>query len=444
MTPGSPPTPQRFTDRRHAGRILAGDLIALRDEQPIVLALPRGGVPVGFEVAAALGAPLDLLVVRKLGAPLNPELAVGAIAEHGGGALDQVTARRLGLTRQELDATIARETAELRRRVARYRGGRAAADVRGRTVILVDDGLATGLSDLAAVRDARAMGARRVIVAVPVGAGESVTMLGQEADAVICHTIPTDLRAVGLWYEDFSEVGDEEVLGLLAAAGTEAAAPAGGERSVRIAAGTVELDGDLVVPAGARGLVIFVHGSGSSRHSPRNREVAAVLHRSGFATLLFDLLTMQEGGRRELVFDIDLLAGRLAAVTRWALGDPQVGGLPIGYFGASTGAAAALRAAAALGDTVRAVVSRGGRPDLAEGDLDRVHAPTLLLVGSRDPQVLELNRRAARHLAGPHEIRSVRGATHLFEEPGALEAVADQAAQWFASHLTATPAEVVP
>jgi putative phosphoribosyl transferase len=195
------------------------------------------------------------------------------------------------------------------------------------------------------------------------------------------------------------------------------------------------LAGDLVLPGGASGLVIFAHGSGSSRLSPRNRAVAASLNDAGFATLLFDLLTPQEEGRRELVFDIALLARRLELVTRWTGSEQRTGSLPVGYFGASTGAAAALRAAAELGDAVRAVVSRGGRPDLAADRLPDVTAPTLLIVGSSDPEVLALNRQAAALLGGLQRVAVVEGAGHLFEEPGALEAVARLASDWFTTHL---------
>jgi putative phosphoribosyl transferase len=216
-----------FIDRRDAGRQLAAKLTGLAGADPLVIALPRGGVPVGFEVARRLGAPLNVLAVRKLGAPANPELGVGAIAEHDTAVLDAVTARRVGMTQEALDQTVEREMAELQRRVAQYREGRAPADVRGRTVIVVDDGLATGLTGLAAVRSLRAQGARRIVVAVPVGARQAVALLGAEADEVVCHTIPDELLGVGRWYRDFSPVSDQEVLDLLRteAAGRLAAAP---------------------------------------------------------------------------------------------------------------------------------------------------------------------------------------------------------------------------
>ena len=214
-------------------------------------------------------------------------------------------------------------------------------------------------------------------------------------------------------------------------------------REVEIDLGTVRLRGDLTIPPGAPALVLFAHGSGSSRLSPRNRMVARRLERAGLATLLIDLLAEAEEGRRDLVFDIPFLAERLEGVSRWAREHPATRGLPLAYFGASTGAAAALRAAAGRAD-VSAVVSRGGRPDLAAEALPAVRAPTLLIVGSRDREVLELNRRAAALLGGPHRLDVVEGATHLFEEPGALEAVAGLAAAWFLDHPGPASADPVP
>jgi putative phosphoribosyl transferase len=201
-----------------------------------------------------------------------------------------------------------------------------------------------------------------------------------------------------------------------------------------------ELDGTqlraiLLAPAHARAMVVFAHGSGSSRLSPRNQSVAKALAEAGYAALLLDLLAEHESARRELTFDIGLLSARLGALTSRARAHARLRGLPVGFFGASTGAAAALSSAAALGGVIAAVVSRGGRPDLAGEALERVSAPTRLIVGGLDGTVLELNRDAARRLRCEHELVVVDGAGHLFEEPGALERVAVLAIEWFQRHL---------
>ncbi|MEQ4714789.1 alpha/beta family hydrolase [Nonomuraea sp. B19D2] len=196
------------------------------------------------------------------------------------------------------------------------------------------------------------------------------------------------------------------------------------------------MEGDLIIPDAARGVVVFAHGSGSSRHSPRNRYVAEVLNKAGLGTLLFDLLTPDEESDRANVFDIGLLAERLLQSTAWVREQDVAAGLPIGYFGASTGAAAALWAAAEPDDEISAIVSRGGRPDLAGPRLAAVRAPTLLIVGGRDPVVVKLNEEAQRHLRAESRITVVPGATHLFEEPGALEAVAEHARDWFSTHFS--------
>jgi putative phosphoribosyl transferase len=435
-----------FRDRRDAGQRLAARLEYLRSEHPIVLGLPRGGVPVAFQVARALDAPLDVIVVRKLGVPFQPELGMGAIGEDGARVLNDDVIRLAGIKPDDIAKVEARERAEVERRARRFRGERPMLSLEGRTVIIVDDGIATGGTARAALKVARVHGANRVVLAVPVAPPDTVRELVADADEVVCLETPAAFSAIGAWYADFSQTPDEQVTALLAKPAAPAPAPVpavaddppteGLDEDVEIPAGPVVLSGHLSLPASPLGVVVFAHGSGSSRHSPRNRFVARVLNEGGLGTLLFDLLTVDEELDRANVFDVELLAERLTAATAWLEQRPEATDQRVGYFGASTGAAAALWSAADPGARVAAIVSRGGRPDLAAPRLAGVRAPTLLIVGGHDDVVLELNRDAARQLRCEHHLEVVPGATHLFEEPGTLEAAARLARQWFSEHLT--------
>jgi predicted phosphoribosyltransferase/dienelactone hydrolase len=417
-----------FLDRDQAAHALAGELAKYKGSCPVVLAIPRGAVPMGRIIADALGGELDVVLVRKLGAPGNPEFAIGAVDERGAIVIHD------GIARSSVsEAYLQREASDqlklIRERRARY-GGQAIT-LAGRTVIVVDDGLATGATMAAALRAVRAQHPARLICAVPVGAADSLSSIERLADEVVCLATPVPFGAVGLYYRNFSAVTDEEVMRTLERSSTPVPAAA-----VRIPAGPVELEGDLLMPSAPLGLVIFAHGSGSSRHSSRNRFVADVLNQRGIATLLFDLLTPAEDTVRAARFDIELLTQRLQAAVKWSRHDPRCGALPLGLFGASTGAAAALCVAGLQPEVVSAVVSRGGRPDLAGRQrLTQVRSPVLLIVGGADYDVLALNR-AARELIGPKaELEVIPGAGHLFEEPGALEKAARMAADWLALAL---------
>jgi putative phosphoribosyl transferase len=302
------------------------------------------------------------------------------------------------------------------------------------------------------------------VVAVPVGAASTCEEFASIADECVCAIAPEHFRAVGLWYDDFAQVSDHEVCAVLAEAvgdpttrsssvpsdrdvpnieGTSGAHSMNSTdqqtvfvRDAAIASGDRTVRGTLRVPEKASAVVVFAHGSGSGRFSPRNQYVARVLEEAGLATLLLDLLEEDEANDRSKVFDIALLARRLQNSAQWLASQPATAGLRLGYFGASTGAGAALLAAADAGDTVGAFVSRGGRPDLARDLLARVTAPTLLIVGGADEIVLELNREAFELLTCPRQLDVVPGATHLFAEPGALEEVARLAKEWFLHYLT--------
>jgi putative phosphoribosyl transferase len=315
-------------------------------------------------------------------------------------------------------------------------------------VVIVDDGIATGSTARAACHVARAQGAARVVLAVPVAPPDWRSRFAGDADELVALETPEAFYAVGQAYRDFSQTTDGQVLECLERArhrvglspAASALATAADDAPLRddevvVTGRGFGLEGHLTIPARPLGVVLFAHGSGSSRHSPRNRYVASVLHQARVGTLLFDLLTPMEELDRANVFDIDLLGRRLLDATRWVRTQPEVTGLPIGYFGASTGAAAALWAAAAPGAEIAAVVSRGGRPDLAAGRLEVVAAPTLLIVGSRDERVLVLNRNAQARMGCETALRIVPGATHLFEQPGTLADAAEAARDWFVGHL---------
>ena len=427
-----------FVDRRDAGRHLAQRLHHLRGADVAVLGVPRGGVPVAFEVAEELHAPLDVIVIGKLGVPFQPEYGFGAVGEGGVRVIDDYVVRRTRLTEPQVAEVEARERVLLDRRVSQLRSDHPAVPLAGRTVIIVDDGIATGSTARAACRVARARGASRVILAVPVGSVERTAALRRAADEVVCLHTPARFLAVGEWYSDFSQVTSEEVtilLGKAASLGGPGSADPGPAEVMLNIAGT-RLPGTLVIPDRAAGLVVFAHGSGSSQHSPRNQLVAAVLNRAGLGTLLAGLLTRDEELSQAYVFNIPLLAARLAGITGWLHSVSANAAIPLGYFGAGTGAAAALWVAAARHPLpVSAIVSRGGRPDLAGPRLARVQAPTLLIVGGADRQVLDLNRRAQKQLTCENRLEDIPGATHLFEEQGALQRVADLAQGWFTSHF---------
>jgi putative phosphoribosyl transferase len=444
-----------FADRADAGRQLAARLGHLRGQPVVVLGLPRGGVPVAAEVAMALNAPLDVIIVRKLGVPYQPELAMGAVGEDGVLVTSREVIEATRITASELATVRAREQAEVEARAARYRAGRPRLDLTGKVAVVVDDGIATGATASAACEIARAHGAARVVLAAPVAPEGWEDRIGARADEYVCVATPPYFLAIGQFYADFAQLTDTEVSRMLRRAAAALSGEAGPPRQagrrdrsgpvpsessgagalVEPIAGTARLAGNLTVPPGAPGIVIFAHGSGSSRTSPRNRRVASILTEAGLGTLLFDLLTPAEELHRANVFDIELLADRLAEVTVWLRRQPPARHAAIGYFGASTGAAAALWAAADPAADIAAVVSRGGRPDLAGPRLAAVTAPTLLIVGGLDTAVLDLNRRAEADLRCVHDLAIVPGATHLFEEPGTLDAAATLARDWFVRHL---------
>ena len=424
------PMSERFANRNEAGIALARHLRHL-DPDSLVIGLPRGGVPVAAEVARERGWQMEVLVARKLGVPGQKELAMGAVCEGGITVTNDDVVGQIGITRDRIAVAAMREQEVVEDRARLFRNGKQAPDVDGRVVVIVDDGLATGATARAACTWARKNGARAVVIAVPVAPQGWESGFERITDECIAVLTPPDFGAVGQWYDDFSEVTDGEVMRIL-----EATKVVGIRSSfvVRVDPHT-PLDADVFVPPSAIGCVVFAHGSGSSRLSPRNKHVAGILNSAGLATVLFDLLTEDEASDRENVFDTAMLSERLVSVIEWVARQEWARGLRIGLFGASTGAAAALCAAAHRPESVACVVSRGGRPDLAMEDLPAVKCPVQLIVGSLDRVVMDLNRQVEGLLGGPHSLVAIPGATHLFEEPGTLDLAAQAAQEFFVRHL---------
>lgn len=433
-----------FNNRAEAGRLLALKLNASVTEDAIVVALPRGGVPVGAEIAQYFSLPLDIYVVRKVTAPWQPEFSIGSIGEDGQQIIDQQSVRLLGVSKSELQKLVNDKRAELIERTEKFRRVRPALSLQNKTVILVDDGIATGNTVMTSIRFLRNKAIKKLILAVPVLPQDKISVFRKLTDELVYLHASENFVAVGQFYKDFGQVSDAEVLRVLLKYEHENSRSATGEQGARlektgsvdvvVSDGLIHLPGRLDIPDTVHGTILFAHGSGSGHLSERNRRVAKRLNQSGFATLLFDLLTKGETFDRSNVFDIELLGDRLKMATNWLKQIPTFRRVPIGYFGASTGAAAAVVAAADASQGVRCIVSRGGRPDLAYQYLDQVQIPVLLIVGSEDHEVLALNRKALVQLP-QGELSLVSGATHLFEEPGALEMVARLAQNWFTENL---------
>ncbi len=438
---GTAPSPL-FRDRIDAGRRLAGLLAPYAgDPEVLVLALPRGGVPVAAEVARALAAPFDAFPVRKLGVPGIPEMAMGALAAEGVVALTDYVIQYLGVPGHVVERVIAREVRELERRERTYRGNRPPPEVRGRTVILVDDGLAMGASLRAAALALRRQHPKRIVGAVPVAWRSSCAELQADLDGLVAVATLEPFHTVSHWYQDFTPTTDAEVCALLGVTqpirgGLDEATDLDGgmARTVSIPVGAAAIQGDLRLPGRAGSVVAFAHGSGSSRRSYRNRFTAGVLEEEGFGTLVLDLLTAKEqaedAATARLRFDVHVLAERLGGAMDWLLVEGPLPSPGLALVGASTGAAAALVTAAERAGLVHAVVSRGGRPDLAGPALARVKAPTLLIVGGLDGEVLALNQNAMARMVGEVRLAIVPGAGHVFDEPGTLGEAARLTTEW--------------
>lgn len=422
-----------FRDRDDAARQLASALDQYQGSRPVVLAIPGGGVPIGRVIADALDGELDVVLVRKLGAPDRPELAIGAVDEHGLTMLNAY-ARWAGVDEAYIEDEAKRQLALIRIRRARYGHGGPGQALAARTVIVVDDGLATGSTMIAALKAVRAQAPAHLVCAVPVAARDSLAQVAPYADTVVSLATPSPFKAVGRYYDHFGAVNDAQAIALLSPSDDTATLQ---RTDVRIPTGDGFIDAQLTSPLHACGLVIVAHGGGISRASPRHDSEAAALNNRGFATLMFDLLTDMEDRDPYARFDVPMLAQRLDAGVQWVRAHGPERDLPSGLLCSGTGAAAAMVVAANRPGHIAAVVSRGGRPDLAGVQrLARVQAPTLLIVGGADDAVLDLNRLARGAMSrATVELSVIPRATHLFEEAGTLATAAALSGDWFARWL---------
>lgn len=427
-----------FLDRVDAGRHLAAAVGHLCSDGPVVLGIPRGGVVVAVEISQVLGAPLDVLVVGKLGVPGQKDLVMGAVGEGGVTVVYDNVVRVAGVSSEEFAAVVSCARAELEQRACRLRAGRRGVALTGRTVIVVDDGVATGVSARTACRVARSRGARRVVLAVPVGPADSMAWLRREAteiDEVICLDTREDFATIADSYADFPETTDDDVIGLLERDGRRDETADPGDERVLLAVGHARLPGHLAIPPDAAGIVVFAADFAGTRPSARGEFMADTLHRARLGTLRVDLRTPAEEFFGPNVVNVPLLARRLSEATDWLGHRPVISNLPIGYLGTGPAAAAALSAAARPVGQVTAVVSSGGLPHLAGRLLPSVRAPILLIVGGQDQRTLELNRQAQHELRCENRLVVIPGVTHPLQEPAALRSSADLAREWFTTHL---------
>ncbi len=412
----------KFKDRTEAALLLANELSHLRGEEPLILAIPRGALPMAKVLATELEGDLDILLVHKIGHPQQPEYAIGSVNETGHVFItDYESSSFIG---EDVLASLAQEeVAKLQSKRNLYTPFRGPVEVKGRTCVIVDDGIATGSTFQAAINTLKEQGAGRIIVAAPVASRQAMELLRKEGVELCILKVPTHFFSVSNHFESFDQVNDSVVTALLNSE----------QQEVEIYGDGVKLKACLQIPKRAKALIIFAHGSGSGRLSSRNQYVAHELAEQGYATLLADLLTREEAKNRELIFDIDFLADRVLTVINWGHAHNAMRVLPIILFGASTGAGAAIKAAVRSDLEITAIISRGGRVDLADQALDEISAPMLFVVGALDASVLDLNRDAMRQIKHAEvELAIVENASHLFEESGALEKVSDLAISWLA------------
>jgi len=476
-----------FKNREQAGKKLSSALKDLNLDHPLVIAFSNGGIPVAVQVAHALSAELDYLAVKKIRVPENPEYVIGALTEGGVSFIHESALKRVGLSGSELQELLKQKQASLQRQIDFFRSEIPMISPFNRNIILVDDGLASGSSARVSLRYLKSHHPKSLTLAIPVCPRKITESLKAECDEFICLYSQEDLAPFSQFYQDYFKVSDSHALRILHGSQKKheshsknssiyASSPTSKSHQMKLdlphpvlpltsalwspsisqssqpsiqeieiydsscSKTPIQLKGILQIPSHCKGIVIFAHGSGSSHLSPRSQIVAQIFHQTGLGTLLFDLLTPDESNSKKNIFNIPQLGARLLLALREIKKRSEIRNLPIGLFGASTGAAAALWSAAHSPHLISSIVSRGGRPDLVLSILPQVSAPVLLIVGSNDTPVIEMNSKASAQLKNGKLIL-IPGATHLFEEPGALELVAESASQWFHQSFTSDQSE---
>lgn len=421
---------ERFQNREEAGRLLGEKLLSYKNQHPVILAVPRGGVPVAFEVAKLLNCPLDLIMVKKIGAPKQPELAVGAVSEDSIPIYNKSLVRALSLKHSYLDQVAKKKIKEVHEQLKEFRGTKIPENIKNRTVILIDDGIATGATLMAAIQFIRQKEPLKIVVASPVGSKENLQRIKKLADDVICLKTPDPFMSVGLWYENFNQVSNEEVIRLL---GDSRFLAEESNSEIVIQDAHTELHGELHLCDHGKDLIVLTSGSELYQHNPRCQTFKEEFLKSGFNVLLLNLYSEKEIQNTTSPVSLATLSRRLILGTEAAITKIKSSPVSVGYFAMGVGAGAALAASAQSARKISAIVSFRGRPDMAEEYWRRIETPVLFIAGENDTSIVSIHNyekeklRHAKSIAIPH--------TTYFEEFEPLSEAVEYSLDWFTRFL---------
>lgn len=421
-----------FQNRKQAGQLLSERLMSFKLLNPIVLAVPRGGVPVAVEVAKRLNAPLDFLMVKKIGAPRNPEMAVGAVSENSEPYFNESLIESLHIDRKVLHRIAKQKVIDLRNQLHKFRGSSAPLDVQNRMVLLIDDGIATGTTLLTAIEFLRHKKPSRIVVATPVAARESIHELQAVADDVICLFAPEDLQAVGFWYEDFDQVSDEEVIQSLHDFSMATTGRPSDEVVIR--RNNLELRGQLLDVPHSKACIVFVTGKPRKYLSPMNRYLAQYLNKQGMSTLLISLLTEAELTSSSEEVDFATLASRLVLVMDWLHKYLEPQHTPMALIAVDSGATLAFNVLGMISQPIFGLVSCGRFTKPPQELLRQVHIPTLIIIAGQDDRGLSIGEQTEKEMPSCKMIQ-IFGVDSDFQSEGALDELATEASSWLHRHL---------